>query len=195
MSSSPSRQEAINKYFDDFLENANEDESLDEMIEALDEVIYMALLEKLGYVNSSDEQKKLVRLKMNEFMMDMDLNIPELAHAEKMLRSIGASDFIKAAKYLEQLYMARSTAFSKIQTKHANKPRRQDPLSRILTQLNSRKSNISAADAISQLESGAYSDVVVDFDENEITYALPDGRLRSVKKASIPARLTRSRNK
>jgi len=186
------RQDAINKYFDDFLANTSEDESLDEMMEALDELIYVALLEKLGYTDSSDEQKKLVRLKMNEFMLSMDLNYPELAHAEKMLRSIGASEFKRAAEYLEQLHAARSIAFSEIQRKHAQKPRRQDPLSKVLTLLKSRKPDISSADAINQLESGAYSDVVVDFDKNEITYALPDGRLKTVKKSNIPVRLTRA---
>ena len=186
------RQDAINKYFDDFLENTSEDESLDEMMEALDELIYVALLEKLGYTDSSDEQKKLVRLKMNEFMLSMDVNCPELVHAEKMLRSIGAREFKRAAKYLEQLHAARSIAFSEIQRKHAQKPRHQDPLSKLLTLLKSRKPDISSADAINQLESGAYSDVVVDFDKNEITYALPDGRLKTVKKSNIPVRLTRA---
>ena len=195
MSSLPERQEAINKYFDDFLANASEDESLDEMMEAFDEAIYMALIEKLGYTNSSDEQKMLVRIKMNEFMISMDLNVPELAHAEKLLRSIGAADFKRAAKYLEQLLVARSTAFSEIQTRHASKPRRQDPLSKLLTQLNSRKPDISTADAISRLESGAYSDVVIDFDNKEITYALPDGRSKTINKSRIPARLSRLRNK
>jgi hypothetical protein len=195
MSSLPERQEAINKYFDDFLANASEDESLDEMMEAFDEAIYMALIEKLGYTNSSDEQKMLVRTKMNEFMISMDLNAPELAHAEKMLRSIGAADFKRAAKYLEQLFVARSTAFSEIQTSHANKPRSQDPLSKLLALFNSRKPDISAADAISQLESGAYSDVVIDFDNKEITYSLPDGRSKTINKSSIPARLSRLRNK
>jgi hypothetical protein len=195
MSSLPERQEAINKYFDDFLANASEDESLDEMMEAFDEAIYIALIEKLGYTNSSDEQKMLVRTKMNEFMISMDLNVPELAHAEKMLRSIGAADFKRAAKYLEQLFVARSTAFSEIQTGYANKPRGQDPLSKLLAQFNSRKPDISTADAISQLESGAYSDVVIDFDNKEITYALPDGRSKTINKSNIPARLSRLRNK
>jgi hypothetical protein len=54
MSSLPDRQEAINKYFDDFLANANENESLDEMMESFDELIYTTLLEKLGNFNSSD---------------------------------------------------------------------------------------------------------------------------------------------
>ena len=195
MSSLPERQEAINKYFDDFLANASKDESLDEMMEAFDEAIYTALIEKLGYANSSDEQKMLVRIKMNEFMMSMDLNVPELAHIEKMLHSIGAADFKRAAKYLEQLFAARSTAFSEVQTSHANKPRRQDPLTKLLAQFNSRKPDISTADAISQLESGAYSDVVIDFDNKEITYAFPDGRSKTINKLSIPARLSRLRNK
>ena len=73
MSTLPARQDAINKLFDDFQDSGHEDESLDEMFEAFDEVVYLALLEKLGYSNSSEEQKKLVRLKMSEFMLNLSL--------------------------------------------------------------------------------------------------------------------------
>lgn len=59
MNTPPERQANIEQIFDDFIENAPENESLDEMIEALDDVIYKALLEKLGYSNSSIEQKNL----------------------------------------------------------------------------------------------------------------------------------------
>lgn len=195
MSTLPARQDAINKLFDDFTENGHEGESLDEMFEAFDEVVYMALLEKLGYSNSSDEQKRLVRLKMSEFMMNMDFNSPAIAHAENMLHSIGGSSFAKAASYLEQLYATRSKAFSELQRKHAQNPREKDPLSKLLAKLVSRKPDISASEAIEQLESGLYDDVVEDFDEHIIEYTSSDGRICSVNKSSIPARLSRLRKK
>lgn len=193
MSILPERQEAIDKCFDQFLENRRDDESLDEVIEALEEVVYRALLEKLGFSNSSNEQKKLVRQKMNEFMIAMDFNVPALAHAEKMLRSIGAADFKKAATYLEQLYAMKSSEFSQLQTKHAQNPRKKDPLSKLLAMFVSRKPDISAAEAIALLESGNYSDVIIDFDEFIIEYTRPDGRITTVNKSSIPARLSRLR--
>jgi hypothetical protein len=195
MSTLPSRQDAINKLFDDFRENGHEDESLDEMFEAFDEVVYMALLEKLGYSNSSDEQKKLVRIKMSEFMLNMDLNSPAIAHAENMLHSIGAGSFARAASYLEQLYATRSKAFSELQRKYAQNPREKDPLSKLLAKLVSRKPDIGAAEAIAQLESGNYADVIIDFDEDMIEYSHPDGRICSINKSAIPARLSRLRKK
>jgi hypothetical protein len=195
MSTLPSSQDAINKLFDDFRENGHEDESLDEMFEAFDEVVYMALLEKLGYSNSSDEQKKLVRLKMSEFMVNMDFNSPSIAHAENMLHSIGAGSFAKAASYLDQLYTTRSKAFSEIQRKHAQNPKEKDPLSKLLAKFVSRKPDISAAEAIDLLESGNYDDVILDFDEDMIEYSHPDGRICFVNKSAIPARLSRLRKK
>lgn len=195
MSTLPARQDAINKLFDDFQDSGHEDESLDEMFEAFDEVVYMALLEKLGYSNSSEEQKKLVRLKMSEFMLNMDFNSPAIAHAENMLNSIGAGSFAKAAGYLEQLYAMRSQAFSEIQRKNAQNPRDKDPLSKLLAILVSRKPDISAAEAIAQLESGNYADVIIDFDEDMIEYSHPDGRICCVNKSAIPARLSRLRKK
>jgi hypothetical protein len=194
MSALPTRQDAIDNLFDEFRANGRKDESLDEMFEAFDEVVYLALLEKLGYSNSSDEQKKHVRQKMNKFIIAVNFNIPALAHAEKILHSLGVADFKKAATYLEQLYVMRSTAFSEIQRKHAQKPREKDPLSKLLAIFISRKPDISAAEAIAQLESGNYSDVIVDFDEYIIEYSHPDGRLSSVNKSAIPARLSRLRN-
>jgi type VI protein secretion system component VasK len=195
MSTLPARQDAIDKLFNDFEENGHKDESLDEMFEAIEEVVYMALLEKLGYSNSSDEQKKLVRLKMSEFMLNMDFNSPAIVHAENMLHSIGAGSFEKAASYLEQLYAMRSKAFSEIQRKHAQNPREKDPLSKILAKLVSRTPDISAVEAIEQLESGLYDDVVEYFDEHIIEYTSPDGRICSVNKSAIPARLSRLRKK
>jgi signal recognition particle GTPase len=195
MSSLPDRQEAINKYFDDFLVNTSKDESLDKMMESFDELIYTALLEKLGYSNSSDEQKKLVRLKMNEFMMDMDLNSPALVDAEKILRSIGASDFKRAAKYLESLYEYREKLFTQAQTLKAKQPRNKDPLTKLLSQMIERDSKISAAEVIAQLESGKYSDVVSDFDEDNIYYRIADGQEKIVTKSNIPTRLTRLRKR
>jgi hypothetical protein len=195
MSSLPDRQEAINKYFDDFLANTREDESLDEMMESFDELIYTALLEKLGHANSSDEQKKLIRLKMNEFMMDMDLNAPALVDAEKILRSIGASDFKRAAKYLDSLYEYRAKLFTQAQTLKANQPRNKDPLTKLFGQMIQRDPKISAAEVITQLESGKYSDVVSDFDEDNIYYRMAGGQEKTVAKNNIPARLTRIRKR
>lgn len=195
MTTTPDRQSNIDKHFDEYLSKASDDESLDEMIEALDQVIYMALLEKLGYTDSSDAQKKLVRLKMDEFMLNMDFNSPAIAHSENMLRSIGAGSFAKAASYLEQLFATRSKAISEIQSKRAQNPRAKDPLSKILAQLVSRKSDISATEAIEQLESGLYDDVIVGFDEYIIEYSRPNGLITSINKSAIPARLSRLRNK
>lgn len=195
MSTSPDRQAAIDKYFDDFLVGGSSDESLDEMIEALDEVIYRALLEKLGYSNSSSEQKSLVRRKMNEFMMKMDFNAPSIVHAEKMLHSIGMADFKKASQYLEQLYIQRSAAISEIQREHAKKPRKNDPFTEILVRILDQKSDISAEEVIERLESGVYSTVIVECDAEEICYALPDGREKWVSKSNIPSRLSRLRIK
>ena len=57
MSTLPARQDAINKLFDDFQDSGHEDESLDEMFEAFDEVVYLALLEKLGYYNRARNKR------------------------------------------------------------------------------------------------------------------------------------------
>ena len=195
MSTLPSRQDAINKLFDDFKGNGHEDESLDEMIEALDDVIYKALLEKLGYINSSDDQKALVRQKMRDYMMNMDFNSPSLAHAEKMLRAIGVSDFKKAATYLEQLYVHRSKLISQAQRLNAQKPRNKDPFAAVLARVVSLNPDISSEDAIERLESGLYDDVITKFDHEEITYSLPDGSVQTVLKSNIPSRLSRLKNK
>ena len=195
MSTLPSRQDAINKLFDDFKGNGHEDETLDEMIEALDDVIYKALLEKLGYINSSDDQKALVRQKMRDYMMNMDFNSPSLVHAEKMLHAIGVSDFKKAAKYLDQLYVDRSKAISQAQRLNAQKPRNKDPFAALLARIVSQTPDISSEDAIERLESGLYFDVITEFDHEEISYLLPDGREKTVLKSNIPSRLARLRNK
>lgn len=195
MSTLPSRQDAINKLFDDFKGNGHEDETLDEMIEALDDVIYKALLEKLGYINSSDDQKALVRQKMRDYMMNMDFNSPSLAHAEKMLRAIGVSDFKKAATYLEQLYVHRSKLISQAQRLNAQKPRNKDPFAAVLARVVSLNPDISTEDAIERLESGLYDDVITKFDHEEITYSLPDGSVKTVLKSNIPSRLSRLKNK
>ena len=191
MSTSPTHQAKIEQYFDEFISNEPDHESLDEMIEALDDVIYKALLEKLGYSNSSEEQKKLVRQKMRDYMMNMDFNSPSLAHAEKMLRAIGVSDFKKAATYLEQLYVHRSKLISQAQRLNAQKPRNKDPFAAVLARVVSLNPDISTEDAIERLESGLYDDVITKFDHEEITYSLPDGSVKTVLKSNIPSRLSR----
>ena len=194
MNTTPERQENIEQIFDDFLENAPEDESSDEMIEALDDVIYKALLEKLGYSNSSIEQKKLVRQKMNEFMINMDFNTPSLAHAEKMLRSIGGGHFANAAKYLQMLHALRAKTFSHSQSQKVQKPRKRDPVGEILERLVQLNPKISAEDAIAQMESDTYNHSIADSDEENIYYETEDGREKFVAKSNIPSRLARLRN-
>ena len=195
MSTSPTQQAKMEQYFTEFISNEPDHESLDEMIEALDDVIYKVLLEKLGYINSSDDQKTLVRQKMRDYMMNMDFNSPSLAHAEKMLRAIGVSDFKKAAKYLDQLYVDRSKAISQAQRLNAQKPRNKDPFAALLARIVSQTPDISSEDAIERLESGLYDDVITAFDHEEISYLLPDGREKTVSKSNIPSRLSRLRNK
>jgi hypothetical protein len=195
MSTPSNRQANIDKLFDDFIANSSEDESLDEMIEALDEVIYKAILEKFGYANSCDAQKKLVRQKMNEFMMNMDFNIPSVVHAEKMLHAIGMADFNKAAEYLERLHAHRSNVFSKAQSVAGNCDKKKDPFAELLAVMVSRKNDISTEDVIKQLESGLYSDVICHFDEEEVCYLLPNGLEKCVEKTNIPSRLARLRKK
>ena len=195
MSTPPDRQAPIDQYFDEFINNDPGEESLDEMIEALDAVIYKALLEKLGYTESGDEQKNLVRQKMNEYMINMDFNNPSLAHSEKMLHSIGAKDYIKAANYLEHLYKIRTAAISQKQKQIAQQPRKKDPFAEILVRLVRQKDDISYEETIERLESGLYGDVIVGFDEYDIYYTLPTGMEKVVSKANIPSRLARLRNK
>lgn len=194
MNTPPERQTNIEKILDDFLDNAPENESLDEMIEALDDVIYKALLEKFGYSNSSIEQKKLVREKMNEFMLNMDFNTPSLAHAEKMLRSIGKGNYANAAEYLEKLHTLRAKTFSYSQSQKAQKPRKKDPVGEILERLVYLNPKISAEDAIAQIESDTYNHSITDSDEENIYYETEDGREKSVAKSNIPSRLARLRN-
>jgi len=188
------RQLNIDKLFDDFLANESPNDSLDEVIEAFNEVVYNALLEKLGYANSSDEQKSLVRTKMSEYMMNMDFNSPSLAYAEKMLRSIGVGDFEKAAQYLDLLYKLRSKVISQSQSDKAKKPRPQDPLTALLGRMVKINPEISSQEAIAQLESDTYSGCVVESDSTSITYERPDGTFKEVAKSNIPSRLARLRN-
>ena len=195
MSTFPIHQAKIERYFDEFISNAPDTESLDEMIKSLDDVIYKALLEKLDYINSSEDQKTLVRRKMRDYMMNMDFNSPSLAHAEKMLRSIGVSDFKKAATYLEQLYDHRSKVISQAQRLKAQKPRNKDPFAALLARIVSLKPEISSEEVIERLESGLYDDVITEFDYEEISYLLPDGSEKTVLKSNIPSRLARLRNK
>ena len=195
MSTLSDRQASIDKLFDDFIANSSEDESLDEMIEALDEVIYKALLEKLGFSDSNDEQKRLIRQKMSEYMISMEFNNPSLVHAEKMIRSIGASNFEEAAQYLEKLYLYRSREFSKSQVAAAKSPRKKDPFEKLLAKLVAKQPDISSEEVINLLESDTYSDVITEFDEDQFYYELPNGLEKSVKKINIPARLSRLRKK
>jgi hypothetical protein len=187
-------QKNINKIFDEYLDNAPQNESLDEMIEALDEVIYKALLEMLGYSNSSPDQKKLVREKMYEFMISMDFNNPSLADSEKIIRSMGIKDFKKAAEYLEKLYVFRTKQISKVQSLNAQHPRDTDPLTQTLSRILTLNPSISANQAITALESGQYSDVITDSDDESIWY-LSNGTEKSVSKSNIPSRLSRLRKK
>jgi hypothetical protein len=188
------RQLNIDQLFDDFLASESPNDSLDEVIEAFNEVVYKALLEKLGHTNSSEEQKSLVRTKMSEYMMNMDFNSPSLAHAEKMLRSIGVGDFEKAAQYLDQLYKLRAKAISQSQSDKAQKPRPQDPLTALLGRMVKINPEISSQEAIAQLESDTYSGCVVESDSTSITYERLDGTLKEVAKSNIPSRLARLRN-
>ncbi len=194
MSTHPDRQKKIDQIFDNFLLNESDDESLDEKIEALEEVIYNALLEKLGYADSSEEQKKLVYQKMKQYMYDMDFNNPALVNAEKILHSMGASDFKKAAEYLNKLYEFRSKVLSISQSKKAQAPRK-DPLSKLLERMVQINPGISAADAIAQLESDIHADVIIRFDDEYISYESAKGQEKCVAKSSIPSRLARLRNK
>lgn len=187
-------QENINKLFDEYLDNAPENESLDEMIEAVDDVIYKALLEMLGYSNSCTNQKKLVREKMNEFMMGMDFNNPALVNSEKIIRSMGVKDFKKAAEYLEKFYKFRTKEISKAQSAIAKHPRDTDPLTKILSRILKITPSISANEVINTLESGQYSDVITDFDDESIWYE-SNGIEKSVSKSNIPSRLSRLRKK
>jgi hypothetical protein len=195
MSTSPDSQIKINELFDDFLANESEDESLDEIIEALDEVVYKALLEKLGYANSSDEQKKLVYQKMKQYMLEMDFNTPSLAYAEDMLHSIGASDYKKAAKYLDKLYLFRSRTISQAQKLKAQQPRQNDPLTKLLARMIKVNPDISSAEAIAQLESDIHIDVITDFDDENICYKVTNEQEKCVAKVNIASRLSRLRNK
>jgi hypothetical protein len=195
MTTPEKRQLNIDKIFDDFITNGSEFESLDEMIEEIDEVIFKAILEKFGHTNSSQAQKKLVRQKMNEYMMNMDFNTPSLAYAEKLLHAIGAADFSKAAEYLERLHVHRSNIFSKAQSVAGNADKKRDSFAQLLFTMVSRRRDISTDDVIEQLESVVYSDVICHFDEEEICYLLPNGLEKCVKKTNIPARLARLRKK
>lgn len=195
MSAPENRQLNIDKIFDDYIANESEFESLDEMIEEVDEAIFKAILEKFGHTKSSDAQKNLVRQKMNEFMINMDFNIPSLAYAEKLLHAIGMADFSKAAEYLERLHAHRSNVFSKAQSVAGNSDKKKDPFAELLVTMVSRKNDISTEDVIEQLESGLYSDVICHFDEEEVCYLLPNGLEKCVEKTNIPSRLARLRKK
>lgn len=185
----------IEKIFDDFIENGSQNESLDEMLKAFNEVVYRAFLEKHGHTNSSEDQKNLLREKMNQVMVNMDLNLPSLAHAEKILRSIGIADFKKAAEYLNRLHKYRAKAFSRAQAAKAKQPREKKPFTKLLMQLVKRNPKISAAEVIAQLESGSYSDVVSEYDKDNIYLRNTAGQEEMVAKNNIPARLTRLRKR
>lgn len=195
MSTPENRQTYINELFDDYISSSKEGESLDEMIEALDEVIYNALLEKLDLSDSSNEQKKYVRLKMSEYMISMDFNNPALAHAEKIIRSMGAANYKEAAEYLEMLYALRSKIFSKAQSIAAKAPKKKDAFEKLLAKLVAKQPDISAEEVIKRLESDTYYDVITDNDDDSFYYQGLNGTEKSVRKVNIPARLSRLRKK
>jgi hypothetical protein len=186
-------QNNINKLFDEYLNNADGNESLEEMIEALDEVIYKALLEMLGYSTSCTAQKKLVRNKMNEFMTHMDFNNPSLVDSEKIIRAMGANNFNRAAEYLVKLYEFRTKQLNKAQSLRAKQPRKNDPFTKILNRMVEINPTISTEDAIIALESDLYSDVVTNFDDDYFYYAGLKGQEKSVARDNIPSRLARLR--
>lgn len=185
----------IEKIFDDFIENGSENEPSDEMLKAFHEAVFTAFLEKYGQTNNSEEQKNLLREKMNQVMASMDLNSPSLAHPEKILRSIGISNYKKAAEYLNRLFQYRIKAFSLAQAKKAKKPRENEPFTKLLMQFVKQDPKISTSEVITRLESGSYSNVVSDFDEDNIYYRNTAGQEEMVAKNSIPARLTRLRKR
>jgi hypothetical protein len=188
------RQRNIDKLFDNFLAGESPNDSLDETIEAFNEVVYNALLEKLGYTNSSVEQKSLVRIKMSEYMMDMDFNSPSLAHAEKMLHSIGTGNFEQAAQYLDQLYKLRARLISQSQSDKAKKPRPQNPLTAALSRMVKLNPEIGYEDVLSQLDSDTYSEFSISRDRQYITYERADGKVIEVDVVNIPSRLSRLRH-
>jgi hypothetical protein len=195
MSTPKNSQTNIDKLFDDYISSTTEDESSYETIEALNEVIYSALLEKLDLSDGSDEQKKHVRMKMREYMISMDFNNPALAHAEKMIRSIGLANYKEAAEYLERLYALRSKIFRKAQSIAAKAPKKKDAFGKLLAKLVAKEPDISAEEVIKRLESDTYLDVISDNDKDCIYYQGLNGAEKSVRKVNIPARLSRLRKK
>lgn len=197
----PVNQKKINKIFNDFIKSSQKGESLEKAIKEFEKRTHKALLEQRGLSNASPEEKEIIRLEMKEKMREMNFNNPSLVDAEKMLRSIGASDYKRAGEYLTQLHALRDSKIRKNQTLIAKMPRKADPLTKILADIVKQRPDISSRDAIKLLESGHYADTVIESDEDEITYKFPNAyksineRYKTIKKSGIPARLTRLRNK
>jgi hypothetical protein len=111
------------------------------------------------------------------------------------MRAMVAKNFSRATEYLVKLYELRAKQLSKVQSVIAQQPRKIDPLSKTLSRILKINPSISANDAISALESGQYSDVITDYDDDSISYISNNGIERSVNKSSIPSRLSRLRKK
>jgi hypothetical protein len=195
MSLDNKRQAVINSIFDDYENKDSGMETTEQKIIEVENAVYQALLVKYDAVNASEKIKRRIHSEMKVLMATMNTTHPALVHPEKILRSIGASDYNKAGKYLEDLDAYRKKKIRISQSSKAKSPRKGDPLTKILDEIVKQNPEITNQEVMDKLEQINKRGVIVDIQDGEIIYERENRPLGVANVANIPSRISKLRKK
>ena len=185
-------QLCIDSVFEDYENKDSDTETTEQKLIELENAVYQALLVKLDAVNDP-ERKKLIHSKMKEFMAQMNTNSPRITHSEKVLKSMGASDYSKAGDYVEKLFKDRKEENSIKQSKVAKSPRNVDPFTEILDELVKSNPEITTKEVMDRLERLNKMGVIEDIADGEISYVRKNQSSGLVQVSNIPSRISKLR--
>lgn len=194
MSSDDKPQSDINSIFEDYENKDSDTETTEQKIIEVENAVYQALLVKNDAVNGSEEIKNRIYSEMKALMATMNTSHPSLVHPEKILRSIGASDYKKAGKYIEDLDAYRKKKERKKQSSRAKSARPVDPLTKILDELVKQNPKITNKEVMEKLEQLNKMGIIEDIEDGEIIFNCGEGKtLGMAKIKNIPPRISKLR--
>ena len=167
-----------------------DDESRDRAFEKL--CVDLLMIQRGASELSSEELNKLTKF-AKEKMSEMECEDPRLAHAVNGLNKIGKSRYGDASKYVEELEKAKKEAFSKIQSKHASTPKRNN-LNALIKSYLRFTPDMTEKDVLERLKNDVGNGVVDQIDSEEIHYFADDqaGKMPiSIKISGLKNRLNR----
>ena len=147
-----------------------DDESRDRAFEKL--CVDLLMIQRGASELSSEELNKLTKF-AKEKMSEMECEDPRLAHAVNGLNKIGKSRYGDASKYIEELEKAKKEAFSKVQSKHASTPKK-DQLNELITSYLRFTPDMTEKEVLGRLKGAIGNGVVDEIDGEEIYYFIDD---------------------